>query len=180
MNSKENRVIKLKDLSSSIYKKNIVNKKDEAERLANTVMNFFGYSDEVIDNLLNQEERNVFYILQDNDLLFSREEEYSLIDGKKWRVNYWVLNRTEIFSTLKEDKLSNIIEKMNDEESEEFKKVFKNIEDGYNSKEALEFLYGEKINNYLDILENNNIIELEEKEYNLYKVINKDKIRAIC
>lgn len=63
--------------------------------LAETMLNFFGYTSRVLDNMLQPEEREVFYTLEDMGLLRTEREETSLYDGREWRINYWVLN-TEI------------------------------------------------------------------------------------
>jgi len=60
--------------------------------LAETMMNFFGYTTRILDNVLHPEEREIFYTLEDMGLLRTEREETSLHDGREWRINYWVLN----------------------------------------------------------------------------------------
>lgn len=43
--------------------------KDEINGLTNYIMNFFGFNDEVLDNILNEEDRSIFYMLEDEGLL---------------------------------------------------------------------------------------------------------------
>lgn len=66
--------------------------KDAAESLALRVLNYFGFDDEAIDNSLDQEDRRLFYFLQDLGLLRTAWEEAMLPSGRIWRIFYWSLN----------------------------------------------------------------------------------------
>jgi hypothetical protein len=66
--------------------------KDTAEDVTLKILNYFGYHDEIIDNALNQEDRKLFYYLQDMDLLRTHWEETQLASGRNWRIYYWELN----------------------------------------------------------------------------------------
>jgi hypothetical protein len=63
-----------------------------ASQLALRVLNYFGYEDEVIDNALDQDDRRLFYFLQDVQLLKTDWEEAILASGRTWRIFYWYLN----------------------------------------------------------------------------------------
>jgi len=63
-----------------------------AEELALRMLNYFGYEGEVIDNMLDQEDRRLFYFLQDLKLLKTHWEEAILPSGRTWRIFYWKLN----------------------------------------------------------------------------------------
>lgn len=65
-------------------------------RLADYLMSFFGFNDEVIDNLLTPEDRDVFYMLEEEGLLTTRREEINLKRGKLWRIHYWILKKRHI------------------------------------------------------------------------------------
>ncbi len=65
---------------------------DEAGHLAIRVLNYFGFEDDVIDNLLDQEDRKLFYFMQDLEILKTAWEEVVLPSGRTWRVFYWILN----------------------------------------------------------------------------------------
>lgn len=78
-------------LSKAITKKVGV-KQDVADELAMRVLNYFGYGEEVIDNTLDQEDRRLFYFLQDVSLLKTAWEEAILASGRTWRIFYWYLN----------------------------------------------------------------------------------------
>lgn len=70
---------------------------DEASYdLALRVLNFFGYSDRIIDNVLEQEDRNAFYMLEDADILTTQREETTLYDGREWRIHYWLFNKERV------------------------------------------------------------------------------------
>jgi hypothetical protein len=78
-------------LSKAIMKR-IGVKQDVADELAMRVLNYFGYGEEVIDNTLDQEDRRLFYFLQDVSLLKTAWEEAILPSGRTWRIFYWYLN----------------------------------------------------------------------------------------
>jgi hypothetical protein len=80
--------------------KNTLGKKGMAEndikRLAEYLMSFFGYTNEVIDNRLTSEDRDVFYMLEEEGLLTTTQEEVHLKKGKLWRIHYWILKSDQI------------------------------------------------------------------------------------
>lgn len=64
---------------------------EEAAEVAEYLLGFFGYGTEVIDNVLQPEDRDVFYMLEEEGLLSTRQEEVLVTRGKLWRIHYWVL-----------------------------------------------------------------------------------------
>jgi hypothetical protein len=56
------------------------------------VLNYFGFEDELIDNVLDQDDRRLFYFLQDLGMLGTAWQEEILATGRTWRVFYWHLN----------------------------------------------------------------------------------------
>ena len=60
-----------------------------AESIAEHALGFFGFSNRIIDNALEPTNRNLFYQLQDYDLLTTESEETTLWDGREWRIHYW-------------------------------------------------------------------------------------------
>ncbi len=68
----------------------------EAGDLAQKVLNYFGYDEDIIDNLLDQEDRRLFYFLQDLGILKTAWEEAVLPTGRTWRIFYWFLNTDNI------------------------------------------------------------------------------------
>ena len=55
-----------------------------AESIAEHALGFFGFSNRIIDNALEPTDRNLFYQLQDYDLLTTESEETTLWDGREW------------------------------------------------------------------------------------------------
>ena len=70
---------------------------EEFRSVAEGIIQFFGYDSEVVENHLEEGDRQVMYQLEDIGLVSTRSEETSLmIDGKPWRTHYFVLNRDRI------------------------------------------------------------------------------------
>ena len=83
--------LKLQDLTQAI--RNRVDADMEvsvAESIAEHALGFFGFSNRIIDNALEPNDRNLFYQLQDYDLLTTESEETTLWDGREWRIHYWL------------------------------------------------------------------------------------------
>jgi hypothetical protein len=72
--------------------------KEDAREIAIRVLNFFGYNSEIIDNILEPDDRDVFYMLEEEDLLKPDREETTLYDGREWRIHYWRFNKNRIFA----------------------------------------------------------------------------------
>lgn len=69
---------------------------EDANELALHVLNFFGYSDRIIDNILEPEDRDAFYMLEDAGILTTEREETTLYDGREWRIHYWLFRKKRI------------------------------------------------------------------------------------
>jgi hypothetical protein len=69
---------------------------EDAREMAQHVLNFFGYSDMIIDNILEPDDRDAFYMLEDSGLLTTQREETTLYDGREWRIHYWLFKRGKI------------------------------------------------------------------------------------
>ena len=77
---------------------------EEAARdTARHVLNFFGYSDRIIDNVLEPEDRDTFYMLEDATILTTEREETTLYDGREWRINYWLFRKDKIRKLMETD-----------------------------------------------------------------------------
>jgi len=72
----------------------------EARAMAHHVMNFFGYSERIIDNVLEPEDRDAFYMLEDAGILTTEREETTLYDGREWRIHYWIFRKDRIVELL--------------------------------------------------------------------------------
>ncbi len=95
---------------------------DEAKMTAEHVLNFFGYGDRIIDNMLEPEDRDTFYILEDLGILKTEREETTLWDGREWRIHYWLLNKERIYELVyykeeeeKEEDIENIYSELPDD-----------------------------------------------------------------
>ncbi len=64
---------------------------EDLRALAGYLMSFFGFETEVIDNNLDVADRDVFYMLEEEGLLTTRQEEVLIRKGKMWRIHYWIL-----------------------------------------------------------------------------------------
>ena len=80
-------------------------KPEAAKQMATHVMNFFGYNDTIIDNILEPEDRDAFYMLEDLGLLVTEREETTLYDGREWRIHYWLFRKDRIDELVKECEL---------------------------------------------------------------------------
>lgn len=88
--------VRIDELSDAIRKGLSLEKKkmtnEESFRSAEHLINFFGYSNRVIDNMLEPEDRDAFYTMEDLGILQTEREETTLFDGREWRIHYWILN----------------------------------------------------------------------------------------
>jgi hypothetical protein len=77
---------------------------EDIGKLADYLLSVFGYSEEVVDNRLTMDERDVFYMLEEEGLLTTRQEEVHLKKGKLWRIHYWILKTDYIKKLSSADK----------------------------------------------------------------------------
>ncbi len=101
-----------KAIRNSVGAKGI--EQEEAQRMAEHMMNFFGYSDRIIDNILEPEDRDVFYMMEDSGILMTEREETTLYDGREWRINYWLFRKDKIQELTKQKPKKNQKEKDDD------------------------------------------------------------------
>jgi hypothetical protein len=95
-------IIKLEDLSRAIANRVGIDI-EEAKRDAGFVMDIFGFQDRVIDNVLDPEDRQLFYILEEEGMLTTEREETTLYDGREWRTHYWVIKKDIIIKYAKDE-----------------------------------------------------------------------------
>ena len=120
--TEDKNVLTVQTLSSAIMKS--IDRQDiqpeAANQLATHVMNFFGYNDTIIDNILEPEDRDAFYMLEDLGLLMTEREETTLYDGREWRIHYWLFRKDKIdglvgdagMADVDEDELSSIYDEI--------------------------------------------------------------------
>ena len=121
----DKRVLTVTQLAHAIMKS--IDRQDihpeAANQLATHVMNFFGYNDTIIDNILEPEDRDAFYMLEDLGLLMTEREETTLYDGREWRIHYWLFRKDKIDELVgdkeafagSEDELSSIYDEIPDD-----------------------------------------------------------------
>jgi len=95
-------IVTLDDLSKAIANR-VGIPIDEAKRDAGFVMDIFGFQDRVIDNVLDPEDRQLFYILEEEGMLTTEREETTLYDGREWRTHYWVIRKDVILKFAKSE-----------------------------------------------------------------------------
>jgi len=101
-------IVSLNRLTEAIvnsYKEHNMSKED-ARNMAYHVLNFFGFGDRIVDNVLEPEDRDLFYMLEDFGLLVTEREETTLYDGREWRIHYWLLKKNAINSMASEEDIS--------------------------------------------------------------------------
>ena len=74
----------------------------EARKNASFVLDIFGFNDRVIDNILDYEDRQLFYILEEEGMLATDHEDTILYDGREWRTHYWLLKKNTILKYAKD------------------------------------------------------------------------------
>jgi hypothetical protein len=68
----------------------------DIERLAERMMDLFGFENQVVDNRLTSEDRDIFYMLEEAGLVTTIEDDVQVQKGKTWRIYYWVLKEDQI------------------------------------------------------------------------------------
>lgn len=96
-------IISLEDLATAIAARVDIDF-ESAIKDANFVMDLFGFEDRIIDNILEPEDRQLFYILEEEGMLITEREETTIYDGRSWRTHYWFLNKETILKYKEEGK----------------------------------------------------------------------------
>ena len=95
-------VVSRKDLADAIRTSFLKRRQDSqmdknvALEMADHVLNFFGFGERIIDNMLRTDDRDIFYMLEDLGILKTEREETTLYDGREWRINYWTMKKNYI------------------------------------------------------------------------------------
>ncbi len=77
-------------------------KLEDARAMAEHILRFFGYQEEIIDNILEPEDRDAFYMIEDTGLLTTSREETTLYDGREWRIHHWLFRKERLLKILSE------------------------------------------------------------------------------
>ena len=114
--------------SINSYNEEMKLEREEAFDLAQHVLNFFGYSNRIIDNVLEPEDRNAFYMLEDSGVLSTEREEITLYDGREWRIHYWLFRTDRIAELLQPKVVEEApVKKGENEEVDEAKNVYSEL-----------------------------------------------------
>ncbi len=76
---------------------------EDARSIAAHVLNFFGFNERIIDNVLEPDDRDTFYMLEDTGILETERDETTLYDGREWRIHYWMFRKDRIFELAHEE-----------------------------------------------------------------------------
>jgi hypothetical protein len=87
-------IITIKLLSKAIIHK--LGYSGSHARRTEFLLDLFGYDDRIIDNVLDPEDRQLFYLLQTVGILSNGRDETILWDGREWRTHYWQLEKEKI------------------------------------------------------------------------------------
>lgn len=90
-------VIDLDTFCRAIKRAYKFNDDDALQKFARQIIDLFDYNnDHTLDNVLEDDERDVFYTLEENQILRTETMEIYIKAGKLWRIHYWVLNKKKI------------------------------------------------------------------------------------
>jgi hypothetical protein len=76
---------------------------EDARSIAAHVLNFFGFNERIIDNVLEPDDRDTFYMLEDSGILETERDETTLYDGREWRIHYWMFRKDRIFELAQQE-----------------------------------------------------------------------------
>jgi hypothetical protein len=76
---------------------------EDARSIASHVLNFFGFNERIIDNVLEPDDRDTFYMLEDTGILETERDETTLYDGREWRIHYWMFRKDRIFELARQE-----------------------------------------------------------------------------
>ena len=117
-------VVTLEDLAMAISNRVNIDV-ESAMGDANFVMDLFGFEDRIIDNVLEPEDRQLFYILEEEGMLITEREETTIYDGRTWRTHYWFINKETILSYKEEQERTDKKKK----EEEDIAEIYEDIPD---------------------------------------------------
>jgi hypothetical protein len=91
-------------IRSGYFLKNLEIDPKDASDLADYLLSFFGYEEEIIDNMLMRYDRDVFYQMEDKGILKTSQTIEKITGGKyagkEWTLNGWILNMDSIYELI--------------------------------------------------------------------------------
>ena len=101
----KNSIEKLAVAIISSYKgKGLDMAKGDAVDIAEYLLGFFGYGTEIIDNMLENYDRDIFYSMEEIGIVDTVKTVETLYNGKTWRLNKWRLRNDNIERLITQDK----------------------------------------------------------------------------
>jgi Family of unknown function (DUF6015) len=97
-------IITLKILKKAIQNKMMIDE-ENARKDAESVLDFFGFQDRILDNTLEPTERQIFYELEKAGILSSERETVNLSNSREWILHYWLVNKKKIIQYAQESKI---------------------------------------------------------------------------
>ena len=91
---------------------------EESSDIAYYLLGFLGLEGHVIDNRLEPDDRDFFYMMEEWKILKTGRKEVAIKKGQIWRIHYWKFNKDKIFEEPEEEKKENkweIYDKIPDE-----------------------------------------------------------------
>ena len=88
-------IITLKEMTEALEHKLGLNKQ-KAQKIAEFIMDVFGYETRIIDNILKPDQRQIFYLLEAEGFMTTERETNRLYDGREWMTHYWELRKNAI------------------------------------------------------------------------------------
>ena len=102
-----NEIITLNVLSQAISNRLGIEKM-QAWKVAGFILDLFGFDDRIVDNILEPEDRQLFYFLESEGILTTGREVTLLYNGREWLTHYWELNKSTIVRYVHEKKRKDI------------------------------------------------------------------------
>jgi hypothetical protein len=123
-------IITLNVLSQAISNRLGIEKM-QAWKVACFILDLFGYDDRIIDNILEPEDRQLFYFLESEGIVTTGREVTLLYNGREWLTHYWELNKSTIvrYAYEKKRKEGNYLINKNNLRDIPQKNVYSNLSD---------------------------------------------------
>ena len=127
------------DIMSKAISNRIGINKEKSRRIAEFILDIFGYSNRIIDNILQPEDRQLLYMLEAEGLLSTGREEVKLYDGREWLTHYWQLRKKYIFEYAFNGNKKNLYSKSSIKKMENKKNIYSTLSDDvWNKRKILQ------------------------------------------
>ena len=119
------------DIMSKAISNRIGITKEKSRRIAEFILDLFGYDNRIIDNVLQPEDRQLLYMLEAEGLLSTGREEVKLYDGREWLTHYWQLKKKYIaeYAINGNNKKNSLYQNKSRKKSNFKKNIYSNLSD---------------------------------------------------